>query len=317
MVRIGLIGAGRHGIRYARHLKGGDVPGARLAAFWRRDRGKGEALAAELSTRFEPSYQALIQSADVEAVIAAVPVAYNLDIALEVARAKKPLLLEKPIARTVAEATRIVDAFRTAGVTLTVAQTLRFDPLLLRLRARLGELGGLRGFSFEQRIEPRGLAWEDEPETSGGGVLIQTGIHTLDALRFVTGVDRIEVAGARFARMQYRHNEDHALLQLQISVPGQPSIIGDVASSKIGHSRHMRFALFLESCGLSADLIERTLTETRGRERTTAAIPDDPTIPPLLQAFVRCVEGHGPNPIPGEEGTRSLALVEAAYRMGR
>jgi predicted dehydrogenase len=318
VVRIGLIGLGRHGIRYARHLANRDVDRAALACVWRRDRTQGEADAKVLGTRFCPRIEDVIEASDVDAVVSAVPVRANLDVALITANAKKPLLLEKPIARTVHEAARIVEAFRTAHRPLMVAQTLRFDPLVLRLKARLEAIGGLCGFSFEQRIEPRGLAWEDDPEISGGGVLMQTAIHTLDALRFVTQSDRIRVVHALTTRMHYRRNEDHALVQLAIGTGNEEgAIIGQVAVSKIGRSRLVRFGLHLESCALEADLVHRRFCEIRDREIGAIDVPEAPTIPAVLSAFVDCIEQRTPNPITGEDAMRSLALVEAAYALAR
>jgi predicted dehydrogenase len=240
-------------------------------------------------------------------------------VALAAAGAGKPLLIEKPIARTVHEASQIVAAFAKAKRPLMVAQTLRFDPLVVRLKSRLAELGGLRGFSFEQRIEPRELLWEDDPEASGGGVLMQTAIHTLDALRFVTQSDRIRVLSASTARMHYERNEDHALVELEIS-PGDRidrTLIGHAGVSKIGRARRVRFTLFLDAATLEADLVQRRFIETVDRKETIISLPDDPTVVAALRAFVACLEGQAPNPIPGEDALRSLALVEAAYARAR
>jgi predicted dehydrogenase len=317
MVRVGLVGLGRHGIRYARHLAEGAVPGAKLTRVWRRDRASGLAIASELGVAFADRLDAVIEASDVDAVISVVPVAMNVDVALAAARAKKPLLLEKPIARTMAEAARIVEAFKAAARPLMVAQTLRFDPLVGRLKARLGELGGLMGFSFEQRLEPRGLAWEDVPETSGGGVLMQTAIHTLDALRFITQSDRVRVVHAATARMHYKRNEDHALVGLELVPASGKPVLGQVAVSKIGRSRHVRFTLFLESCALEADLVQRRLIEIRDREEQVTPVPEAPTVVLATRAFIEVVARGAKNPIPGEDAVRSLALVEAAYALSR
>lgn len=315
MIRIGLIGLGRHGARYAQHLAAGDVPGATLAAVYTRDPAKRARVAAELSAADAPDLATL--AGQVDALIAAVPAGLHVAVAEAAAAARRPLLLEKPLARTVAEGEAICRAMDAASAPLMVAQTLRFDPLVEALVARRGTLGRLTGLSFEQRLEPRGLAWEDDPEVSGGGVLIQTAIHTLDAARHVTGAERAEVVAATLDRVQYQHNEDLGLVHLALE--GGPALhrrtLGDVRVSKIGGSRHMRFALFAEHGGLEADFIDRTLTTTRGRARTVEPVPERPTVPMVAAAFVALVEG-APNPVPGWDALRSLALVEAAYRRG-
>src|SRR5207244_8633910 len=65
------------------------------------------------------------------------PPALNRETCLAAVRAGKPLLIEKPLALTVADAQEMVRAAREAGITLMTAQTLRFTPVLARLRDRL------------------------------------------------------------------------------------------------------------------------------------------------------------------------------------
>lgn len=311
LVRVGLIGLGRHGLRYAHHLVQGDVPGVRLTAFWRRDRPAGEAAATGLRARFEPDLDALIEAPDVDAVVVVVPVHMHRAVAQKVTAAGKAMLIEKPLARTVAEGADICAAAEAAGSPLMVAQTLRFDPLVQALKARAAELGPIRGFAFEQRLEPRGLAWEDDPERAGGGVLIQTGIHTIDALRFVVEADPVEVVHARFARVLNRRTEDHAV----VTASAGAGALGTISCSKVGASRHLRFALFHEAAGLEADLLARTLTEVVGRARVVRSIETSATIVGALEAFAALVtDDAAPNPVPGRQALASLQVVEAAYR---
>jgi predicted dehydrogenase len=325
-IGLGLVGLGRHGSRYAKHLLAGDVPGARLAAFWRLDPAKASTSSAELGVRSEPSIEALAAAPDVDAVLAVIPAGAHEAVARAAAAVGKPLLIEKPLARTTAEGARIVAAMKAAGAPLMVAQTLRFDPLVPALIARAAAFGSLAGFRFEQRLEPRGLAWEDDPELAGGGVLLQTGIHGIDLLRHLTRASRVEVRAASIGRLrapavlaagQTRQNEDHAALILEVDTPlaGRGRIEGTLASSKFGRSRHVELALYHEDGALLADLVARTLTETRGLERRSVAVPESPTVRAALCAFTALVaDRSAPNPVPGEEGLASLAVVEAAYR---
>jgi predicted dehydrogenase len=310
-LRLGLIGLGRHGARYARHSFQRDVQGVELRAVWRRDRRLGLEQAAMYGARFEESPEAVISAPDVDAVLIVVPVALHVGLALQVAAAKKPLLLEKPMAPNAEEGARIVAAFRAAEKPLMIAQTLRFDPLTSLLRDRAQELGELRGFRFEQRIEPRGLAWEEDPAMSAGGVVIQTGIHTFDALRFTTGRD-VRVLNATTACVHWDRNEDHA-----IAVCAIDKLIGDVAMSKIGRSRHMRYVLFCEAGAVEADYIGRTLTVTKIRDREVIDVPEHMTVVKALDAFAKCVRDGAPNPVPGEDSLESLKIVDAAYRAAR
>ncbi len=315
-IGIGLCGLGLHGTRYARHITHGDLPGTHLAAVWRRDPEKGAAAAAEFGAHYHAELDALIRDERVDAIVAAVPAGHHAYIARRAVEAGKPLLCEKPLGRTREEAEEIAARFDAAGLLLTVAQTLRFDPLVQALAARVPELNGLTGFCLEQRIEPRGLGWEDDPALSGGGVLIQTGIHTLDALRFITRPRAVHVRAASMTRTVFRNVEDQALVLAELEgaeVSKLDRVVGHVASSKVCGSRHMRFAFYGEDGGLEADFIGRTLTRVRGRSQERIDVPEEHTIATVARGFVAALRGEGDNPVPGVEGARVVGDVMAAY----
>lgn len=317
-IRIGLIGLGRHGMRYAQHLTAGDVPGATLAAVWTRDPTKRAAVAQQHGVTPAATLTELTER-DLDAVIAAVPAGMHLEVVQACAQAGRPLLLEKPLARTGAEGLGMCEAMEAANAPFMVAQTLRFDPLVLALRDRVPSLGRLTGLSFEQRLEPRGLAWEDDPEVSGGGVFMQTAIHTLDAARFITQAVESRVICASTDRVHYANNEDVGLVHL--SLGGGPhlnqAILADVRVSKIGGSRHMRFALFGTEGGLEADFIDRCLIHTVGRSRTVETMPELPTVPTVTAAFVQSLLRNQPCPVLPRDALESLRLVEEAYDRAR
>src|SRR3989442_7881342 len=137
---MGVVGLGRHGSRYARHLLEG-IPECHLAAVSRRDVGAGRAFAERHGLLFVPDWRELVMCEKVNAVAVVTPPALNREICLAAVRAGKPLLIEKPLALTVADAREMVGAAREAGVTLMTAQTLRFTPVLARLRDRLADVG--------------------------------------------------------------------------------------------------------------------------------------------------------------------------------
>lgn len=307
MIRVGLIGLGRHGRRYADHLVRGDIPGARLTGLWRRDPARAASDAHELGVPALPDPAAVLEVADAAVIV--VPASEHLPLAELAARKGLPTLLEKPLARTVAEGTAIIEAFESRGGRLMVAHTLRFDPLTLALRDLADQSGELRGFDLEQRLEPRGLAWELDPALAGGGVLLQTGIHGLDALRFINRRP-LALVSAQLDHLLGNRTEDHAAVALRVGdAPGL------LRTSKIGGSRHHRFALYFAELGAEADYIARTLTVVRGRVRETTPMPERPTVAEGLRAFVTWVRGERADcPVPAREALEAVAIVDAAYR---
>jgi len=153
--QVGVIGAGKHGSRYARHLAR-DVQGLKLVAVSRRSE-EGRAQAEQLSCRWHADWRQLVADPEVECIVAALPPALNVEVAAACAQARKPLLLEKPMAVSTAEAEAILACFAGQGVALTIGQTLRYNRVIRMLRDRVADLGPLYSFTANQRLEPSTL----------------------------------------------------------------------------------------------------------------------------------------------------------------
>lgn len=305
-IRVGIIGTGVHGLRYARHLLGGEVEGLELSAISRRSEA-GSAQAGEWGVGYHPDWRDLVADRRVDAVIAVVTPNLNPEIAGHCAAAGKPLLVEKPLAVNTALARSMLAVMDDAGVPLTVAQTLRYNPVILGLRAAISSAGVLYAFSATQRLEPSSHPWLAEPEVAGGGVILHTAVHLFDALRFITGREIVRVR----AIMEKRHNpvlED--LFAALVELEG--GLIGTVDASKVGGARSGRYE-FVGSAGqIQGDQVHGLLEFIRGAKREDVPVaPMAPTIPALLTDWLALIAGRGLNPIPGEEGLRAVAVCEA------
>src|SRR5581483_2859605 len=214
VIAVGVIGTGKHGRRYLDHLRA-DVPELRRAAIARRDPTGGAAKTRERGCALHADWRALVDDTAMEAVVAVVPPALHPAIAAAVAAARKPLLIEKPLATSGEAAVGIVRTLRAAGVPCLMAHTLRWNGVVETLRAALPSLGPLRAVYLNQRFEPSPLRWLDEPELSGGGIMLHTGVHSFDLVRFLTGREVARV-WCRTARAVTRRTEDNfaALLEL-------------------------------------------------------------------------------------------------------
>src|SRR3989449_1003597 len=215
---IGVVGLGRHGVGYAQHLLEG-VPGCHLAAVSRRDVGAGRAFAERHGLLVVREWRELVACEEVEAVAVVTPPALTREICLAAVRAGKPLLIEKPLALTVADAREMVRAARDAGVTLMTAQTLRFTPVLARLRDRLADVGPLEYLVLTMRADRPPHRWLGDPGQAGGGVLLEIGIHLLDLIRFLTGAEAVG-AVADLAQRHTTRVEDLALARFRCSNGG-------------------------------------------------------------------------------------------------
>jgi len=156
MLGIGLIGLGKHGSRYARHIVE-DLTDAALVAVSRRNRPEGETLAAASRCAFYDDYHELVADPRVDAVVAAVPPALHPAIVEAACRAGKPLLVEKPLATNLAAARRIASVVSASGVRAMVAHTLRFNSTVQAVRAHAPEIGPVHAIYISQRFEPSPL----------------------------------------------------------------------------------------------------------------------------------------------------------------
>ncbi|NUT96903.1 MAG: Gfo/Idh/MocA family oxidoreductase [Saccharothrix sp.] len=141
-LRVGLVGAGP----WAKlvHAPGlADHPGTRLTAVWARRPEAAAELAESYGATVAADPDELLSSVD--AVAFAVPPEVQAEIAVKAAGLGKHLVLEKPIASTVADAERLADAVTDAGVASLVMLTRRFAPETEEQLAQLRQTGGWVG----------------------------------------------------------------------------------------------------------------------------------------------------------------------------
>ncbi len=310
-LKVGIIGTGRHGSRYANHIIN-DLPNLRLTAISRRSQ-QGQEQASAWKVRCYEEWRDLVNDPEVEAVIAATPPNINLAIAEACVSAKKPLLIEKPLAVNAEAATQIVDLFRSADLPLTVGQTLRFNAIVRTLRRELPKVGSLYSFSANQRLEETLHDWLDDEDIAGAGVILHTAVHVFDGLRFITGREITRVRSTMFCL----HNSTlENLFTAQVEMAGD--LIGTVDASKVGPSRSGRYEFVGSKGQLHGDqvhgfveFIQQNTIEAIAREEPVS------TIIPLLAAWYDHLLGKGPNPIPGEDGLAAVRICDACLQSAR
>ena len=163
---------------------------------WRRVRDAGLSLP---DVRFTKRYGDLLESPEVDIISISTPNHLHADQAVAAARAGKHLLLEKPTGLDLAELRRIRDAVRRAKVRTIVSFELHYNPYLrvarwLRESGRLGSLRFAR-FQYLSRVTDwySGWSWA-RTKRSGRSHLLAAGCHAVDAMRWCTGLEPVEVS---------------------------------------------------------------------------------------------------------------------------
>ncbi|MCX8071350.1 MAG: Gfo/Idh/MocA family oxidoreductase [Candidatus Binatia bacterium] len=308
--RLGLIGTGRHGGRYANHIIR-DLPEVELAAIARRNPAEAERQAQEYNCRAYTDFRELVAARDVDAVVAVVPPTVHKAIVEAAAAERKPLLLEKPAAPNVAEGMEILTTARRAGITVMVAQTLRYNGVVRCILEHLPEIGPVHSMRLGQRFEPSRPGWIDDPAVAGGGMLLHTGVHCFDLVRYLLKQEVARVA-CEWSRVNVRRTEDNfaAVLRLQ-----DDRTLATIAGSRATGSRSGGIELAGEHGQLIGDHVLHSAVLVRGTETRNLELPPPvPTVREVLRDFVRAVRSGALVPIPLEEGLRAVAIVEACYR---
>ena len=188
-IRLGVAGLGR-GFTVMLPALARDPRIALVAAADPRPEGRAR-FASDFSARTYDTVEALCGDPDVEAIYVATPHQHHARHAQLAARRGKHILVEKPMAVTLAECSAMIEAAARGKVRLIVGHSHSFDAPILRARALIasGEFGALRMIhalnytDFTQR--PRRP--EERDTTQGGGVVFSQGAHQVDVVRLLAG----------------------------------------------------------------------------------------------------------------------------------
>ena len=193
-LRWGILGCGN-----VAEYKGGpplySVDDSELIAVMRRDRAKAEDFAERHGAqRAYSDIGDLLADDEVNAIYIATHPYLHCEQTIRTAQAGKHILCEKPMAMTVEECQRMIDACHDAGVTLMLAYYRNFYPNIVKMKALMDE--GAIGEVVLARVNHTGFydpsrhdlsSWRVDEKISGGGVLMDLGSHRISLLQYLMG----------------------------------------------------------------------------------------------------------------------------------
>lgn len=316
-IRWGLLGCGDIARkRVARALL--EAPDSELRIACRRDANQLNAFCQDFGVPHATTREAeLINHADVDAVYIATPVKDHLPQTLAAAKAGKHVLVEKPMALSVAECQQMIDACKQHGVSLGVAYYRRFYPIVARMKELLasGTLGtplaiaAVTSTAFDLNPGEEGY-WRVEKNVGGGGALMDVGSHRLnlflDLFGPVTHVHALcDTLTGDF------EGEDCASLILRFQTGAHGSLqcfFGtsvDADEFTITGSKGRLIASPLNGA--------RLIVQTGGEQRDEQHPPAENLHEPLVADFVRALIEQRPPRVSGEEGLLTNAVMARAY----
>ncbi|MET0529002.1 MAG: Gfo/Idh/MocA family oxidoreductase [Microvirga sp.] len=317
MIGVGIIGAGHFGAVHARAVA--EVKDVKLVASCRENADAAAAFAAQHGGKSYGDWRSLLEDPAVDAVLIATPHYLHEEIAIGAARAGKHILLEKPMAPSVAACDAVLAAADTNGIKLMIGHMMHFALPCLKAKDIVdsGVLGApVLGSSWMIKLwmESNRRPWHLN-HASGGGMLMTAGIHALDRLIWLMGQP---VAGVTAMTGTYFHDQeadDAALIGLRFA----NGRIGQVAS--VGYRNGaVTFAMDL-MCENGAIRIDFDHGVSTGQDGIWTPVLGSiepnwmgAAVTREWQAFAASIMNDTPSPVTGAYGRRVVACIEAVHR---
>ncbi|MCQ9207201.1 MAG: Gfo/Idh/MocA family oxidoreductase [Omnitrophica bacterium] len=274
-------------------------------------------------------WKKVTERSDIDAVFVNVPNYVHEEIAVGASRAKKHILVEKPITISRRAAKHMIDAARNAGVFLMVEQTQRFDPVHQAARkfietGKLGKINmvkGRIGHAGPEYWAGGNEGWFSDKRLSGGGAMIDVGIHMLDLLRWLSGKEVAEVCA------------NIKTLEKPFPVDDNGSVIMRFTDGTFGHfeaswtTRPYEVMTWIygengklcTSIGGDKPIVASMATVGEGKDPNCLLEDIVPEVGSgsgwenAIHYFLDCVTENKAPFINGEEGAKSMAVILAAY----
>ncbi|MBE7025408.1 MAG: Gfo/Idh/MocA family oxidoreductase [Ruminococcaceae bacterium] len=334
-IRWGIIGCG--GIARRRTIPGlVRADNAELVAVMDTNESFAKEVAAEFGVAYAFSDMDAILSLDaVDAVYIATPVFCHKEQVIAAANAGKHILLEKPMALTSAEAEELKALCDAKGVRLSIGLMMRFHAYHEEIKrfiadGAIGDIVSIRS-QFACWYPDMPGVWRQDKAKSGGGALVDLGVHCIDLVQYVTGLRAKEVAAFCTTQTFSYGVDDSATALLRMDngalcvIESNFNIPDDAVTGKIeiyGTAGSIRAdgTLAQEEVG-TVHILKSDSTKgydaSQVRGEIVASVIDVPTgnmYTKEIQRFGEAILSGGEVPVPAQDAIFVQKIVEAAYQ---
>ncbi|MEA3407352.1 MAG: Gfo/Idh/MocA family oxidoreductase [Chloroflexota bacterium] len=275
-------------------------------------------------------YRQALADPDIDAVSICLPHNLHAAVAIKAAEAGKHILCEKPMATTVEEATRMIEAADKEGVKLYVAESAVYTSMARALRGMvasgdpIGELtfaSMVAGFHAPDYGYKGRRSWLSTPEAGGSGTWLLHGIHSMAKLRYILGeVETVYVGEHKASSFTRKDLEGTMSGLLTLSSGVHVSVVQSCETRLKGQLRGYRLhgdrgSVLAWEEGYQIfphDLSEHELPPIRTYEEQPLS-----SYALELKAFADYVHGVSVGPTTAQSERRSLAIVQAGYESAK
>jgi predicted dehydrogenase len=329
MVKVGIVGLGRWAKVLSRSLTNSKA--IKIVAGYSRSEEKRQAFTQEIGIPTVSDLQTMLRDPEIQGVILTVPNEQHLPVAIEVAKARKHIYTEKPIASTLEEGLEIAALQEKYGITVTVGHSARLMAGIRKIREAIdaGELGRVAfieaNFSNERALELTPKTWRWYKDRAPGGPLSQLAIHQFDVLRYLGG--EIVEAGSMASKLSPVGAEvdDQSMTFVKFS-DGKIGYVGSCWTSPgifsvrvFGSKGLMHYEIDFGTWDTPALLHESSvLYIQRGKDgyakREEIKVPESDMFRTELEIFAECCRTGKPGELSAQNGNAAVAVVYAALK---
>ncbi len=262
------------------------------------------------------NYDAIKDNPDIDIVYVVLPNAMHAEYSIRAAQAGKHVICEKPMAITVEDCDRMIDASKMAGKMLSIGYRLHFDPYHLEM-VRLGTqkiYGPIKkmnaGFSF---VAPKGI-WRLDKKMAGGGPLMDLGIYCLQGICYTTGMEPVAVT-AQSAPISDKEKfvDIEETLTWQMEMPD-----GLIAACTTSYSQRMNMLRAEAEKGWFE--LSPAFNYSGLKGKTSGGTMEYPALSQQarqMDDFALAIKNNRSSPVPGEMGRRDMKIITAIYEAMR
>jgi predicted dehydrogenase len=262
------------------------------------------------------NFDSIKNNKDIDIIYVVLPNSMHAEYVVRAAQAGKHVICEKPMAVTVEDCDRMIEACKKAGKRLSIGYRLHFEPFNVEM-ARLGRekiFGKVQkmssGFGF--KISPG--QWRLSKELAGGGPLMDLGIYSVQAFCYTSGTEPIAVTakeGVKTDLSRFKEVEQSISWKFEMAD-------GSVAEGNTSYDDSMNFVKAEAEKGWFQ--VQPAFNYSGQQGETSAGKMNFPQVNQQarqMDDFALAITNNRPTPVPGEMGKRDVKLLQAIYEAAR
>ncbi|MBL7698997.1 MAG: Gfo/Idh/MocA family oxidoreductase [Chitinophagaceae bacterium] len=248
---------------------------------------------------------------DIDIIYIVLPNSMHTEYVIRAARTGKHVICEKPMAVTVEDCDRMIEACKKAGVMLSVGYRLHFEPYNVEMM-RIGkekDFGDIKTLTADNGMaEVDG--WRLDRELAGGGPLMDVGIYCVQGCRYTTGLEPIAVTAQESSKTDpEKFNSIEEGLTWQMEFPN-----GIKAACSTSYSKEMNLLRIDAAKGWAELSPAYEYTGIKGKtSQGDMKFPQVNQQARQMDDFALAIRQNRPTPVPGEMGRQDVKILRAIY----